>query len=157
MEELKKIFESSGLKNVKTISASGNVLFTTVKIEIFTLTKCIESNLENKLGYKVSIVLRTLVEIEELVKSNPFKLINITPQTKLLLTFLSEQPKKALKTPFESPEKDFKIIRVTDNEIHSVVTLMPNKRPYRIIGFLEKEFGKKITNRSWNTIVKCLK
>lgn len=157
MVELKNIFESLGLNNVKTISASGNVLFATTKTEIFTLSQSIESNLENKLGYKVSVVLRTLPELEELVRSKPFKQVNITPQTKLLLTFLSEQPKKELKTPFESPEKDFKILRVTDNEVHSVVTLMPNKRPYRIIPFLEKEFGNKITTRNWNTIVKCLK
>jgi uncharacterized protein (DUF1697 family) len=156
MDELKSIFESSGLKNVKTISASGNVLFETTKAGLFSLTENIERNLKNKLGYNVSAVLRTRTAIEELVKSNPFKLIDLTPQTKLFLTFLSEKPMKKLKTPFESLEKDFKILRVTDSEIHSVVTLLPNKRPYRIIGFLEKEFGKKITNRNWNTILKIV-
>jgi len=157
MGELKRIFESSGMNNVKTIMASGNVIFTTTKAEQFSLAESIERNLENKLGYKVYVVLRTLTEIEELVNSKPFKQIIITPQTKLYLTFLSEKPNSKIKAPFESHEKDFKILRVTDKEIQSVVTLLPNKRPGAIMSFLEKEFGKKITTRNWNTVVKCLK
>ena len=47
-------------------------------------------------------------------------------------------------------------MRIAGNEIYSVVNLLPNKRPYRIISFLEKEFGNKITNRNWNTILKTV-
>jgi uncharacterized protein (DUF1697 family) len=137
MDELKKIFETSGMTNVKTVSASGNVIFSTTKTELLYIVKNLENNLANKLGYKVSVLLRTKTEIEELVISNPFKQITITPKTKLYVTFISEKPKKKLKTPFESPDKDFKILRVTNNEIHSVVTLLPNKRPGAIMSFLE--------------------
>ena len=154
MVELKRIFEGIGLQNVKTILASGNIVFETTISDSATLITEIEKQLENKLGYKVSITLRKLDELRLIVKSKPFKQIKITPQTKLLLTFLSEKPISKLKIPYKSPDMDFTLIRLTDNEIYSVVNLLPNKRPYRIIGFLEKQFGNKITNRNWNTVLK---
>jgi hypothetical protein len=91
-----------------------------------------------------------------LVKSNPFGQVKITPKTKLFLTFLSEKTTSKLKVPYKSPDNDFIIMRITGNEIYSVVNLLPNKRPYRIISFLEKEFGNRITNRNWNTILKIV-
>ncbi|HET7116085.1 MAG TPA: DUF1697 domain-containing protein [Hanamia sp.] len=156
MDELKRIFEAIGFKNVKTILASGNIVFETTISETYTIITKIERQLEKKLGYKVNIVLRTLDELCLLVKSNPFSQIKITPQTKLFLTFLSEKPTSRLKVPYKSPDNDFIIMRIIGTEIYSVVNLLPDKRPYRIISFLEKEFGNKITNRNWNTILKVI-
>jgi uncharacterized protein (DUF1697 family) len=156
MDELKRIFEVNGFQNVKTILASGNIIFETTIPETSTLITETEKQLEKKLGYKVNVVLRTLDELHLLVKSNPFKQIKITPRTKLLLTFLPEKPVNRLKIPHKSPDKDFTVIRIAGNEIYSVVNLLPNKRPYRIISFLEKEFGNKITTRNWSTIVKIV-
>ena|ERR1700730_18667317 len=156
MDELKRIFEANGFQNVKTILASGNIVFETTMSETSTLITETEKQLEKKLGYKVNVVLRTLDELHLLVKSNPFNQIKITPRTKLLLTFLSEKPMSRLKIPHKSSDKDFTVIRIIGNEIYSVVNLLPNKRPYRIISFLEKEFGNKITTRNWSTIVKIV-
>jgi uncharacterized protein (DUF1697 family) len=156
MDELKRIFEATGFKNVKTILASGNIVFQTTISETHTIITKTERQLEKKLGYKVNVVLRTLDELRLLLKSNPFNQIKITPQTKLFLTFLSEKPASRLKLPYKSPDNDFIIMGIVGNEIYSVVNLLPNIRPYRIIGFLEKEFGKKITNRNWSTILKIV-
>ena len=156
MDELKRIFEANGFQNVKTILSSGNIVFETPMLETAVLITKTEKQLEKKLGYKVDVVLRTLDELQLLVKSNPFNKIKITPRTKLLLTFLSEEKISRLKIPHKSPAKNFTIIRISGNEIYSVVNLLPNKRPYRIISFLEKEFGKKITTRNWSTIVKIV-
>jgi len=156
MHELKRIFETNGFQNVKTILASGNIIFETTMSETSTLITEIQEQLEKKLGYKVKIILRTLSELRSLVKLNPFSKIKITPETKLLLTFLSEKPISSLKAPYKSPDNDFMIIRIIGNEIYSVVYLLPNKRPYRILSFLEKEFGDRITNRNWNTILKIV-
>lgn len=156
MDELKRIFEATGLQNVRTILASGNIVFETTISETHTIITETERQLEKKLGYKVSVVLRTLDELHLLVKSNPFNQIKITPRTKLLLTFLSEKPMSRLKVPYKSKDNDFIIMRIIGNEIYSVVNLLPNKRPYRIISFLEKEFGNRITNRNWSTILKIV-
>ena len=156
MDELKRIFEAIGFKNVKTILASGNIVFETTIPETYTIIAKTKRQLEKKLGYEVNIVLRTLDELRLLVKSDPFSKIRIAPQTKLFLTFLSEKPTSRLKVPYKSPDNDFVIMQITGNEIYSVVNLLPDKRPYRIISFLEKEFGNKITNRNWSTILKIV-
>jgi len=156
MDELKRIFEATGFQNVKTILASGNIVFETTISETHTIITKLERQLKKNLGYKVNVVLRTLDELHLLVKSNPFRKIKITPQTKLFLTFLSEKPTSKLKVPYKSPDNDFIIMRITGNTIYSVVNLLPDKRPYRIISFLAKEFGNKITNRNWNTILKIV-
>ena len=154
MGKLKRIFEATGFQNVKTVMASGNIVFETTIPETSIIISEIEKQLEKKLGYKVIVVLRTLNELKLLVKSNPYSQIKINPRTKLLLTFLPEKPTSRLKFPYKSPDNDFMIIRITGSEIYSVVYLLPNKRPYRIISFLEKEFGSRITNRNWSTILK---
>ncbi|MBS1600819.1 MAG: DUF1697 domain-containing protein [Bacteroidetes bacterium] len=156
MDELKKIFETIGFKNVRSILASGNIIFETTISNTHIIVAKIEKQLAKKLGYEVKAVVRTADELYSLVKSNPFTKIKLTPQTKLLLTFLSEKPTSRLNPPYESPDKDFIILKITGNEIYSVVKLLPNKRPYRIIIFLEKEFGNKITNRSWTTFFKTV-
>lgn len=157
MAELQHVFEAIGFQNVKTIMASGNIVFDSVRPESAHLRSEIENVLENKLGYPVYVVLRLLDELRLLVLSNPFSQIKITPRTKFILTFLSEKPIHRLTLPYKSPERDFTILRITGGEIYSEVTLLPGIRPYRIIGFLEKEFGKKITTRNWNTILKIVK
>jgi uncharacterized protein (DUF1697 family) len=144
------------IQNVKTILASGNIVFETTVSEASTLITITEKLLEKKLGYIVNVTLRTLEELTLLVKSKPFDQIKITPRTKLLLTFLPEKPISRFKIPYKPPGKNFTVLRITGNEIYSVVNLLPNKPSYLIMSFLEKEFGKKITTRNWNTIVKIV-
>ena len=154
MVELKNMFEAIGFNNVRSVLASGNIIFETNISDTYTVVKKIEGQLAKKLGYEVKVVVRTADELQSLIKSNPFGEIKLTPRTKLFLTFLSDTPKSSIKIPHKSADNDFIILRMTGNEIYSVVRLLPGIRPYRIISFLEKEFGKNITNRSWETILK---
>ena len=88
------------------------------------------------------------------LSGHPFKKIKTTPQTRLYITFLSDKTSSKLKIPYESPEKDFSILSVTKNEVISVLTLSANRSTTDVMKILEKEFGKKITTRNWNTVVK---
>jgi uncharacterized protein (DUF1697 family) len=155
MESLKLLFESAGFKNVRTVQASGNVVFETKRAELSSLTETIEHTVEKELGRKVCVILRTVKEIRGIVDAQPFGRIKVTPRTKLVLTLLSEKPVAKLKLPYKSPEKDFKILRATKHEVFSVVTIKGNKYP-NIAAFLEKTFGKRITSRHWSTILKVI-
>jgi uncharacterized protein (DUF1697 family) len=157
MEELKKTFESMGFQNVKTLLASGNVLFETPETGADNLIKRIEEKLEKELGHEIGVLLRTVGEIQSLADADPFKNIKATPQTRFYVMFLSEKPKSALKVPYESIEKDIKIVHVSDSEVCSVLTLSPNRGTVDLMSLLEKEFGRKVTTRNWNTVTKILK
>ena len=86
MENLREMFSSFGFKNVTTYIQSGNVLFETAKTNAQTLTKKIESGLQKALGYDVTVLVRTVDEMVEIVKRNPFKNIKADEEKLLYVT-----------------------------------------------------------------------
>ena len=163
MADLKKILEKTGFHNVRTLLASGNVVFSqrdgfpeSDEENNSKLLEKITSALEKKFGFSIPVLLRKFSDIERLVELNPFKDVKVTPQTRLYVTFLSEKPKKKSLTGYTSPDKSFKIISVAKDTILSVLDLTKSKTP-DAMGILEKEFGKNITTRNWNTVIKISK
>jgi len=157
MEELKKALMALGLGNVKTLLASGNVIFDASQTSESTLAKKIEEKLAQTFGHEIGVLVRKIEELQRLAEADPFAGIKVTPQTRLYVTFLAEKTRSSLKIPYESPDKNFKIIRATGSEVCSVLTLTPNSRTVDLMSILEKEFGRKVTTRNWNTIEKVLK
>jgi uncharacterized protein (DUF1697 family) len=155
MAELSRIFESLSLRNVKTYILSGNVLFETRETSPGVLTRKIETGLHNALGYEVSVILRTIGELEALTKLNPFKQVKADADVKKYVTFLSEKHASKLKVPLLSPKKEWELIHLNPREVFSVA--FPAKGRYgESMAWVEKEFGKSVTTRNWNTVVKIL-
>ena len=94
---MKKMLEKMKFTNVKTLLASGNVLFDSEEVNSATLKKLIEEQLEKTFGFPVPTLIRTLHDLQTLKKSEPFKNIRVTPETRLYVTFLSEKPTSTLK------------------------------------------------------------
>ena len=155
MSTLKKTLEGIGCQNVKTILASGNVVFEANKENLSSLSKKLETTLAKTFGFSIPVLLRTKRDIEKLIKSEPFKGIKVTPNTRLYVTFLSEKS-KSMEIP-KLPGKDFRILSVTDAEVCSVLRLSPEVGTVDLMGVLEKEFGKNVTTRNWNTLTKIAK
>ncbi len=154
MEDLRKAFESMGFGNVKTLLASGNVIFEAPQAPASAIAKRIEEKLEKTFGFSIGVIVRTKEDLRRLSDAQPFKGIKVTPETRLYVTFLSEKPKSGLKIPYKSPDGNFTILRATDTEVCSVLTISPDSRTVDLMGILEKEFGKKVTTRNWNTVTK---
>lgn len=156
MERLRQAVESLGFQDVRTLLASGNLLFATRAAAARLLANAIERKINQTFGLDVSVILRTRRDLEKLLAADPFKNIKVTPRTRLFVTFLSEKPRTPLKIPYESPDKSFRIIRLIGRDVCSVLTLGPQwARNLRQMDILEKEFGKNITTRTWNTVRKC--
>lgn len=154
MDKLKKTFESLGFAEVKTLLASGNVLFTAPSTSESTLVNKIEKKLAADFGREIGVLVRKIEELRRLAEAAPFAGIKITPQTRLFVTFLSEKNKSSLKIPYETPDKNCRLIRANDREVCSVLIL---HRTVDLMSMLEKEYGRKITTRNWNTIAKVLR
>jgi uncharacterized protein (DUF1697 family) len=158
MDRLGRAFESLGFQNVRTLLASGNVLFDTAATNRARLVARIEAGLKKTFGKETSVILRDLDELQALVDLNPFRRIRVTPRTRLFVTFLPAKPRTRLKIPYLSPDKSFRILRLTKGEVCSVLTLGPQwSRNLRQMDILEKEFGKRITTRSWSTVARVLR
>jgi uncharacterized protein (DUF1697 family) len=157
MADLKKVFLDNGYLNVKTILTSGNVIFDTKEVNENSLGHEISNMLENNFGYSIGVIVHAIDHLQKLVEQNPFQKIKVAPQTRLYVTFLPVDSKNELKIPYESPDKNFRIISATNSEVLSVLTLVPNTRTVDLMKILEKEYGKQVTTRNWNTIVRILK
>ena len=158
MNRLRQAFESLGFKNVRTLLASGNVLFNAPLQGHPRLVRKIEAQLEQAFGHEISVILRTLDDLQALADLNPFRRIRVTPQTRLFVTFLSETPRTRLKIPYLSPDKSYRILRLARGALCSVLTVGPQwAKNLRQMDILEKEFGKRITTRSWSTLLRLLR
>ena len=154
MADLKKAFEALNFTNVKTLLNSGNVFFSSNETNVSKVTSSISNQLESKFGWTIPVIVRPQEEIKQLVDKNPFKDITITPETRLYVTFALDLSKSNLLIPYESEEKDFRILLVSNHEICSTLILSPQRGTVDLMSFIEKHFGKDVTTRNWNTIIK---
>ena len=157
MEELKKAFAALGFADVTTVLASGNVLFACEKAREQGLAKRIEEKLKQAFKTEIGVAVRSVVGLKRLAASEPFRGVKVTPQTRLYVTFLSEKPAGKIKAPYTSPDKTFRILRVSATEVCTVLTLSGKAGTVDLMAVLDKEFGRKITTRNWNTIARILK
>lgn len=148
MAELRKVLESIGYESVTTILNSGNVVFEAKKSPEKDLVKAIESAFQKKFGFESKTMIRSMSEIEALIELNPFKNVEVNEDVRLYVTFLREKP-----LPYKSSQGDFEILHKTERELFSVLTVK-SARSVDSMAFLEKQFGKDITTRNWNTIEK---
>lgn len=155
MEDLKKIFESLGFKNVRTYIQSGNVIFESSEKNKDSIIKKSEAALHKHLGSDVLLFLRTQLEMDAIIKKDPFKKIKPASSTKLYFSFLRSELKSKPKLPYLSAKKDVEIIAIKNCDLYCV-TAEINGRFGFPNNFVEKEFGISATTRNWNTITKIL-
>jgi uncharacterized protein (DUF1697 family) len=156
MDALKKAFESLGFNRVQTVLASGNVVFEAPSASAGALTKQLEKALKETFGFEIGVLTRSIQELRRLDNAEPFHGITVTPRTRLFVTFLTEKAARRLKLPYVAPGGHFKILRASENEVCSVLTLTDLRRGMHFMAFLDKEFGPRITTRSWGTITRIL-
>lgn len=153
MADLKKMLEKICFRNVQTILASGNVVFDSIEKNPEAIKEKIEKQIEETFGFQVKTIVHSMNYIKKLMDDDPFKGIEVTKETRLYVTFLSHKPKSTFKAPYQSTDKLFRILKATDDALFSVL-LVKDARSVDTMNFIDKEFGKEVTTRNWNTIVK---
>lgn len=155
MDDLKSSFNKLSFINVRSVLATGNIIFQTSRTDVEKVTQDIQEMLLSDFNHSISVILVTAEYLLRLIEKNPFKNISVLPETRLYVTFRPHTvTSSTLPIPYESPEKDFKILSVTDKEICSVLTLSQERDTTDAMKILEKEYGKQVTTRNWNTILK---
>ena len=69
MADLRELLEELGYEDVRTVLQSGNIVFTGAKAKA---RKTLEAALEERYGFKVDVVLRTMKELHDIVDAEPF-------------------------------------------------------------------------------------
>src|SRR5437773_1454060 len=71
MAELREAFGDWGFSDVATVLNSGNVIFESGRRKV--TPPLIEANIRKTFGFDVGVILRSVVELQKIVDSRPFK------------------------------------------------------------------------------------
>jgi len=155
MAELRQILTEMGFANVKTLLNSGNTVFETDQSNIEELESKIETHLNQQFKFSIPLILKPKNEILELVQKNPFEAISLHTDLRLYVSFLKTSAHTYKPLPYRSDDGGFEIISIHMNCICSVLDLSKTKTPDGM-KVLENIFGKNITTRNWNTLLKMV-
>lgn len=151
-EKLREVFESLGFKNVQTVISSGNVLFDSGETNSRKLEQVIEDAFPVKLGFSSRTIIRSRQDLEKVAAKKYFKEFDDESKARLNVAFLKNKPEQTIKLPYQG--NGFTVLALDGQEIYSLVDLT-GKTP-DVMRWLEKEFTKNITTRTWKTVHRIL-
>jgi uncharacterized protein (DUF1697 family) len=151
MDRLRASFEALGFDQVQTYIQSGNVVFKAGKSSAASLSKKIEGKVLEDFGFSVSVILRTLEEMEKIIRANPLLKEKGIDPAKLHVAFLSEAPTPAALAKLQGLTLAPDRARFLKKELH---LYFPNgvsgsslwKHP------LDRVLSVVTTTRNWNSV-----
>lgn len=153
MAELRELMGNGGYAGVKTLLNSGNVVFEHPSSSAGALEDQLAAELEKHFGFPVPVLVREAGDIFRLIRSEPFAGITVTKDTRLYVAFLKEQSPVDLVFPWVSEDGSYRILSYEDKAVCSVLDLSLTGT-IDAMAALERFFGKNLTTRNWNTVVK---
>jgi uncharacterized protein (DUF1697 family) len=150
MPELKKCFEAAGFDDVKTVLASGNVVFGARAASVKTLERKVEDAMTKGLDRTFITIVRPVDALREILDADPYAAFRVSPKAKRVVTFLRAPPKAKLPLPLEVGGA--RILCIEGSEVFTAY--VPSPKGAVFMGLLEKTFGKDITTRTWDTVKK---
>lgn len=154
METLREVFGALGFQNTKTYINSGNVIFETAKTDDNKLAAKIEKAIETEFSLNIRVMVRSLAEIEDIIKNNPFE-GQFENDKDLHILFLDEKLAEEKRTALLSNNNENEMFAVRNREIFCLLRISV------LDSLLGKDYvGKKLkvsaTARNWRTVNKIL-
>ena len=154
METLREVCAALGFENVKTYINSGNVIFETPKTDDKNLAAQLESAIDKEFDLKIKVIVRSMSEIEEIIKNNPFE-GQFENDKDLHVFFLDEQMPDEKRDILLSNNNEKEMFAARNREIFylSHVSFSDSLMGKDFIG---KKLKVSATARNWRTVNKIL-
>jgi uncharacterized protein (DUF1697 family) len=154
MERLREVFASLGFENVKSYINSGNLVFDTKKSDDNKLARKIHDAIKTEFGSDVTVIVRPIAEIDQIIKDNPFD--GQFKDPKDLHVFFLESDM--------SPENERLLLEKNGDNEKNVVNGRTIYYLLRISvvdsvlgkGFIDKKLKVPSTARNWRTVNKLI-
>lgn len=151
MAELRDMFVSLGLENVRTLMNSGNVVFTSRRPNKDKLARAIEAGIARSFGISASVIVITSAELKRIVEDNPLLKVVKDP-ARHLVAFAADsgglEPARALMKQSWTP--DALAIAPTAAYLWCAAGVIDSK--------LSQAFARAtkdaVTARNWTTVLK---
>jgi len=153
MTELRRMFETMGLKDVETFIASGNVIFSAPPGDPAALQRKIEQHLHKSLGYEVKVFLRTESEVAAIAQYKPFKEARLRTARVLNVAFLAAPLDAAAIKALLALRTDIDDFHVNGREVYWLCMKKQSESKFSNVRF-EKIVATRATFRGLNTVAK---
>ena len=150
MKDLAVLCADAGCLNVRTYIQSGNVLFQASPAKAQTLAGLIAKGIADRFGYRTPVLLRTVEELGETIRSNPFPDASEDWLHVLFMADRADAPRAAALDPDRSPPDAFV---VHGREIYlQCPNGVGNTRLTN--AWFDSKLATISTGRNWRTVVK---
>ena len=150
MPELKAAFEAAGFTDVKTVLSSGNVAFNARKASEAALQRAVEDAMRARLSQGFLTIVRPMDALAGLLATDPYRPFKLGSKAKRIVTFLREPPASPIELPVEL--HGARLLTLQGRELYSAY--LPTPKGPVFMTLIERTFGKDVTTRTWDTIVK---
>ncbi len=154
MNELRALCADLGLKDAKTLLASGNLVLDAGKRTPAALEALLEKETAARFGMTVEYMVRNRAEWDKIIAANPFPKAAKDDPSHLLVMVCKSAPDAAGVKAFQTvlkgrPEQ----CAVVGREIYMTFPAGIGDSPVSKMSELKK-FGSPLTGRNWNTVLK---
>jgi uncharacterized protein (DUF1697 family) len=150
MPALQRAFEQAGFAEVRTVLASGNVVFTASKASDASLERKVEAAIERGLGKAFPAMVRSIEALEQLLAADRFRPYRVPTAARRVITFLRAAPAAPPRLPIEL--FGARILALHGKEAFTTYLRTP-KGPV-FMRLIEKTFGKDQTTRTLETVAR---
>ena len=153
MSELRALAERLGMKEVRTLLQSGNLLFRGGGSDAARIERLLERETKKALGVETDFFVRTAAEWSGVVAANPFKAEAKSDPAHLLLMCLNDAPAPDAVRALEAAIRGRERLRVQGR--HAWLVFPDGVGPSKLTSALiERKLGTRGTARNWNTVLK---
>jgi uncharacterized protein (DUF1697 family) len=151
MPALKASFESAGFTQVRTVLASGNVVFDTAETAEAVIARRAEAAMGRELGRAFFTIVRPVARLREMLSDPPFESHGIPPHAKRVVSFLRSA--QAPRVPLPLAQDMASVFLCTGREVFTAY--VPTGDGPVFMNLIERAFGTEITTRTWDTVARC--
>ena len=156
MADLRHVYKSLGLRDVRSVMQSGNVVFRTDERDLTRLRKRIEAGIQDSFGFEVRVILRGAEDYRDLIARHPFDDEQLSQGGKISVVFLDSEPSDLALADLIDSNPGAEIIHAQATELYiyyadgKAGSKLDNSR-------IERRLNTIASARNWNTCLRLLK
>jgi uncharacterized protein (DUF1697 family) len=148
---LLRAFADAGAASVVSHLATGNVSFDLAPPELATTIARVEASLAEVVGRPTPVFVRSLAELESMLRSDPFAAAPLQVEHDRTVAFLDGPVPSGLGLPIRSDAGDVVVFAAGERELFTV-SARHEGRSRGAGGLIERLLGQPVTSRAWSTV-----
>lgn len=154
-DRLREACEALGLRNVATVASSGNLIFDADTADPAALEATLEAAWPERLGFQSTSIVRTCEELASLRDLAPFADREHSKASYLLITFAKDRVEPTFPMPHQPDSAALTVVGGTGRELFTATDTTTARTP-DTMKWLEREFGKATTSRTFPAVLRIL-